>query len=200
MMSDPYKVLGVSPDASDEEIKTAYRRLAKKYHPDLNPGDEAAARRMNEINAAYDQIKNPQPEQDAGGYGDSYWADAGRYGDTQPMYAAEISIRAMRYAEAAAMLSGVPAEERGARWYYLSALANLGLENRITALDHIRKAVQMEPGNPEYRRILELVRQGGTIYRERSQGFQTAGIDPMKLCLGFCAAQFLCRFCAFGRC
>ena len=60
MISDPYQVLGVSPDASDEEIKQAYRKLAKKYHPDLNPGDEAAAKKMQQINAAYDQIKNPE--------------------------------------------------------------------------------------------------------------------------------------------
>ena len=59
MIDDPYKVLGVSRDASDEEIKTAYRRLAKKYHPDLNPGDAEAARKMQQVNAAYDQIKNP---------------------------------------------------------------------------------------------------------------------------------------------
>ena len=60
MISDPYQVLGVSPDASDEEIKQAYRKLAKKYHPDLNPGDEAAAKKMQQINAAYDQLKNPE--------------------------------------------------------------------------------------------------------------------------------------------
>ena len=54
MVSDPYKVLGLSPDASDEDVKAAYRALAKKYHPDLNPGDKRAAERMNEINAAYD--------------------------------------------------------------------------------------------------------------------------------------------------
>ncbi len=59
MMSDPYKVLGVQPGASDEEIKKAYRTLAKKYHPDLHPNDEAASERMNEINAAYDILSKP---------------------------------------------------------------------------------------------------------------------------------------------
>ena len=58
MIEDPYKVLGVSPDASDEEIKRAYRRLAKKYHPDLNPGDKVAAQKMQEVNAAYEQINS----------------------------------------------------------------------------------------------------------------------------------------------
>lgn len=58
-MTDPYSVLGVSPDASEEEIKRAYRKLAKKYHPDLNPGDQEAARKMQQINAAYEQIQNP---------------------------------------------------------------------------------------------------------------------------------------------
>ena len=68
MMEDPYKVLGVSRDASDDEIKRAYRRLAKEYHPDRNPGDAAAAQKMQQINAAYEQIKNPEKAQPAGGY------------------------------------------------------------------------------------------------------------------------------------
>ena len=59
MFDDPYSILGLKPGASDEEVKRAYRQLAKKYHPDMNPGDPYAAQKMNEINAAYDQIKNP---------------------------------------------------------------------------------------------------------------------------------------------
>lgn len=58
-MHNPYTVLGVSPEATEEEIKSAYHRLAKKYHPDLHPSDEEAARKMKEINAAYEQLRNP---------------------------------------------------------------------------------------------------------------------------------------------
>lgn len=59
-MIDPYKVLGVSRNASEEEIKKAYRQKAKEYHPDLHPGDAEAARKMNEVNEAYDMLKNPE--------------------------------------------------------------------------------------------------------------------------------------------
>lgn len=63
MVNDPYQVLGVSHNASEDEIRQAYRRLAKKYHPDLNPGDAQAAQKMNEVNEAYDLLKNPQAYQ-----------------------------------------------------------------------------------------------------------------------------------------
>ena len=79
-MNDPYSVLGVSKDASEDEIKRAYRRLAKKYHPDLNPGDPEAARKMTEINAAFEQIKNPGQTNAAYGYGAQQRSDSGSYG------------------------------------------------------------------------------------------------------------------------
>lgn len=178
MIDDPYKVLGVSPDASDEEIKRAYRRLAKKYHPDLNPGDEQAAKQMQRINAAYEQIKNPDKAGPArsgyGGYGDPFggsqrqtWSEP--TGD-QYQRAAMQYIRYGRYQEALNTLNST--SERNARWYYLSALANDGLGNQVTALEHIRRAVSMEPDNAEYLQALNAIENGGAAYRRQAGNYR----------------------------
>jgi len=213
MMDDPYKVLGVSPDASDEDIKRAYRRLAKKYHPDLNPGDKEAARKMQEVNAAYEQIKNPEKfqSQSSGGYGNAYgggyYDPFGGYYRQQQSYGGEQTgdqyqrsayqyIRFGRYREALNALSN--SSERNARWYYLSALANDGLGNQITALEHIRKAVSMDPGNMEYLSALEQIQNGGSAYRQQAGNFRgfTMGGDP---CTGFCIWYLISMFCCGGR-
>lgn len=201
-MNDPYKVLGVSPDASDEEIKKAYRRLAKKYHPDLNPGDKVAAQKMQEINAAYEQIKNPEkaaPNQ--GGY--SYDPFGGFYGqrtytqrETGDQYqnAAFQYVRMGRYQEALNILSN--STNKNARWYYISAIANDGLGNQVTALEHIRKAVSMEPDNYEYLQMLRHIENGGTEYRRHAgsfRGFEMRGSPCASLLLCWFANLFCCR-------
>ena len=180
MTQDPHKVLGVSPNATDEEIKQAYRRLAKQYHPDRNPGDAEAARKMQQINDAYEQIKNPGSRQNS--YSDPF-GNAGGSADNA-LQAAEHYIRFRRYREALNALSGVT--ERNGRWYYLSALANHGLGNQVTALEHIRRAVSMEPANGEYLRVLQSMENGGTVYRQRAEqyrGFDMGGCDCHPLCL-----------------
>ncbi len=207
MIDDPYKVLGVSSDASDEDIKRAYRRLAKKYHPDLNPGDQEAARRMQAVNAAYEQIKNPEKFQNQqqgnpyGGYYDPFGAyrqQQRSYGEGTDQYqqAAWQYIRFGRWQEALNALSGCT--ERNARWYYLSALANNGLGNQVTALEHIRRAVSMEPDNLEYLRVLEQIEHGGQAYRQQAGNFRgfTMGADP---CTGFCMWYLISVFCCGGR-
>ena len=215
MIDDPYKVLGVSPDASDEDIKRAYRRLAKKYHPDLNPGDQEAARKMQEVNAAYEQIKNPEKftGQQSGGYGGygqgygGYYDPFGGYyrqqqtyggGQTGDQYqqAAYQYIRFGRYQEALNALGN--SSERNARWYYLSALANDGLGNQVTALEHIRRAVSMEPDNPEYLSALDQMEHGGAAYRRQAGNFQgfSMGFDP---CTNLCLCYLMNIFCCGGR-
>lgn len=213
MIDDPYKVLGLSPDASDEEVKRAYRRLAKKYHPDLNPGDQEAARKMQEVNAAYEQIKNPekyqQQQQQSSGYGGYGGYDPfggfdpfGGYrqqrtytqqtGD-QYQNAAYNYIRFGRYREAVNALGNC--QTRDARWYYLSALANDGLGNQVTALEHIRRAVSMEPDNQEYLQTLSRIEHGGAAYRQQAgqyRGFTMGGNPCMSLCLCYLFQLFCC--------
>lgn len=212
MIDDPYKVLGVSPDASDEEIKRAYRKLAKQYHPDLNPGDEVAAKKMQQINAAYDQIKNPEKyQQHSSGYGggysqyDSFGGFGGYGGYQQRSYtdsdgsdnyqkAAYNYIRFGRYQEALNALSN--SDKRDARWYYLSALAHDGLGNQVTALEHIRRAVSMEPDNPEYLRALDEIESGGVSYRQQAgsfRGFHMHADPCSSLCFCYLAQLFCCR-------
>ena len=214
MVQDPYKVLGVSPDASDEEIKKAYRDLTKKYHPDLNPGDKKAAEKMNDINTAYDQIKSGNiPGSAAYGaqsYGRPYTAGAYQY-SAWPDWArqnaqarqSELSeytsavnfIRNGMYREALNALSGVPEEERDGKWFYLCAGANMYMGNKVAALENAKRAVRLDPDNAEYRRLLEQLQMGRDFY-ENYSGNYTRSLNLNPLWLGLCAASL----CTGGRC
>ena len=193
MINDPYKVLGIRPDASDEEIKQAYRKLAKKYHPDLNPGDKVAAQKMQEVNAAYEQIKNPEKQQSQGYGYDPFGGYRQQNTGSDYQRSAYQYIMYGRYREALNVLANVA--QRDARWYYLSALANDGLGNQVTALEHIRKAVSMDPSNMEYLQALEAIEHGGATYRRQAgnfRGYQMAGSPLAGLCMCLMMRMFCC--------
>ena len=211
MAQDPYQVLGVSPDASDEEIKKAYRDLTKKYHPDLNPGDERAAEKMHAVNAAYDAIKNGTAQQSYGGAGAQQangpydWAGFGGFGGFNPYTwyqeqnrqterseytAARSYIRNRMYKEALTALGGVPVSERDGRWFYLSAVAKMYQGNKIAALEDARRAVELDPTCDDYQKLLTQLESGGDFYNNYSANYQSGlGID--KLCVPICAS-YLC--------
>lgn len=208
-MRDPYEVLGVSRNASEDEIKSAYRRLAKKYHPDLHPGDAECARKMNEVNAAYDAIKNPQTQrQSASSYGPGSsrgYADYDPFReyrqntqyearDSVDIQAALNYIRAGHFAEALNVLSSVDAMDRDHRWYYCSAAANYGQGNRVAAMEHIRKAMDLCPGNSEYRQLYQVIQQGGRMYQDAGSryGFSVDGGFCSPVCLTWCILSTCC--------
>ena len=168
MITNPYKILGVPDGASEEECTAAYKKLAKRYHPDLNPDDPSAAEKMAEINAAYDQIKSGNPYgRTAYGAGTSYEyyrqkrSSAGASPDYYTSAAQFINNR--QYSQALNVLNSI--EDKTAQWYYLSAMANIGLGNRQQALSHIQQACAMDPDNFTYQnayvRINNAVRSGG---------------------------------------
>lgn len=221
MISDPYGVLGVSPSASEEEITKAYRRLAKQYHPDLNHGNAEAAKKMSEVNAAYEQIKSGTGRSgsseagyggsdrgSAGQEGDPYGFDPfdifgafgfGAYGDRQQrqghdQYAPVKSyLNAGYFQEALKVLDHMG--DRSALWYYYSAIANSGAGNTITALSHAKTAVQMEPDNPEYRRVLEQLQSGGRTYGQQSQDFGIPFVNMRNIFFGICISNLFCMYC-----
>ena len=213
MMTDPYKVLGLPSTATDEEVKQAYRRLAKRYHPDANPGDKAAERRMQEINAAYDEIMNrkhnPGGNRGSGGGYDpfggfgGYGGFGGGYQQSQSeqqsgpgtyFTAARNYIRFGRYREALNVLSSI--HERNAEWYFLAAVSNAGVGNRVQAQQYAQQAVRMEPDNPEYQEFYERLQQPGQTYTTFGRGFSMPMFDGYgKVRIGLCLMQSLLSFC-----
>ena len=247
MTRDPYTVLGLKPGASNDEVKAAYRSLAKKYHPDLNPGSTEAEKKMKEINEAYDIIISGRYQAGTysasgsgrassgygAGYGQSYGAGAYQSGydsgfggsyrrgyadpnegfwgnpygftgrasargggnESSQIRAARSYINARHYAEALNVLDLI--SERDAYWYYLSALANEGAGNHITALDHARMASQMEPDNQEYASLRQRFEQAGSANTNYARNFNMprGGLNYVLWCLflNFCCGRgFFC--------
>lgn len=230
-MQDPYRVLGVSQTASEDEIKKAYRNLAKKYHPDVNNGSPEAEARMKEVNEAYSLVMKMKREgasgtsQNAygggygnagygqnyggygsyggyGGYGGSYGGYSGQQSRSQtsdPLLAAARNyVRSGHYSEAMNVLQNI--SERSAEWYYLSGEANLGLGNRVAALNYARQAVNMDPNNFEYRSLLSRLEGRSANYQQTGSPFNAQQFicrNPLGMC---CLMSLLCNCCSGSCC
>ena len=223
-MSDPYQVLGVPSGATEEEIKKAYRALSRKYHPDANvnnPNKAQAEEKFKEIQAAYQQVMKEKTGGYAGGYGQSGgsreedpfagfgFGPFGFYGygqrqntgyEEQPhLRAAGNYIRNGYYREARTTLDQMESGERNARWYYYSAIAHSSLGNNVAALEHARKAASLEPGNGDYRQLLQTLENGGSWYRQRQAGYGYPTMGDGNMCMKLCVANMICNMCCCGR-
>ena len=202
-MNDPYKILGVSPDATDDEIKTAYRNLARKYHPDkYRDSDlaEMAGEKMKEINAAYDEVQKIRAGKATGGQGayggSTYNGNTYSGGSSNPYVTARQLINLRRVAEAAQVLAGVPESQRGAEWHFLMGCVAVNRGHYVDAQQFFDTACGMDPENNEYREAQERL-------RNRSAGFgggQSTRSSSCSCC-DVCAA-FMCADCCcdMGRC
>ena len=255
MNRDPYEVLGVPQTATDDEIKAAYRTLAKKYHPDLNGGSAAAEAKMKEVNEAYTLLikhKGQASQQGygaggSGGYGNGYGGYGnGGYGSGGSGYGGssggssqggfdgddffgfgEFFRRAQQqqayrggqttyteydpllktvedatldgnFAHAAEMLAGI--HSRNAAWYYWSARVNIGLGNRVAALNYARTAVEMAPDEAAYRELLAGLQASGQRYQQTGSQRGYANAVCGNPCVTLMVANVLCNCCLGGRC
>ncbi len=197
-MRDPYSVLGVNQNATDDEIKRAYRELARKYHPDNyqnNPLADLAEEKMKEVNEAYDAINKMRS---GGGYSGASTAGSGyqqqQYTGGQggnPIYArVRNAINMGDLSGAEQLLRGVT--ERNGEWYFLTGSIAYRKGWLDEAHQNYQLAVQMEPNNLEYRQALNMMRAGGPSYRTYGTG---TGMDSMD-----CCTTLLCMNCLCGGC
>ncbi len=206
-MLNPYQVLGVNQTATDDEIKKAYRKLSRKYHPDANinnPNREHAEEKFKEIQQAYDQIMKERQQGYRYGNGSfgqgSYGGFGGKtssYGysnnDSIEMQAAANYIANRHFKEALHVLINIP--DRTARWYYYSALANAGLGNTLVANEDINRAVAMEPSNMEYRQLKQQLEYGGQWYTNTSGRYERPYANSSEWCLNLFLLNLLCGCC-----
>ena len=192
-MLDPYSVLGVSRNASMDEIKKAYRKLSRKYHPDdniNNPNKEEAEEKFKQVQQAYDQIVR---EREQGASQSSWSGEFGGGYQTQDdqrsmeMRAAANYINAAHYQEALNVLNRMT--ERNGQWYYYHAVANAGAGNTASAMEDARRAVDMEPNNMQYQQLYQQLQSGGQWYWNQGNGY---GYERPGNGFGNCCCQCLC--------
>ena len=227
-MRNPYQVLGVPESADMDEIKKAYRKLSRIYHPDANvnnPNKDQAEAKFKEIQAAYKQIvdeKEHGGRSAYGGYGQNQSYGQGNNGggayrdpfeeffgggfggytgqrqestESTYMQAAGNYIRSGHYREALNVLDSIPSAERNAKWYYYSAMANSGTGNNVTAQEHAKHAVELEPNNYQYQSLYQQLQSGAGWYAGRGQSYGRTYTGGSNCCWQCLLLNCLCNGC-----
>ncbi len=200
-MKDPYSILGISSSATDEEVKNAYRNLARKYHPDNfdddNPLKELANEKMQEINAAYDEILSSRSRS---GSSQNYYTGNTYTGGSSTGIYSEIrqKINQRKYQEAERMIADIPIGNRTADWHYLNSVLLMNRGNVNDAMRELETACSMEPGNMEYQKAKEMFNTtsrgyGSTYYDSRDDRRYRRRSTTDDAC--DCCANLICLDC-----
>lgn len=198
-MNNPYQVLGVSPNATDEEIKQAYRDLARKYHPDKYRDSDLAdlaGEKMKEINAAYEEIQK-QRSMRGKGNSSSGSGGSGTQQQTDPDAAAvfaqaRVLINQNEIREAERLLYSLPERSHNAEWFFLMGCVLLKKGYYVDAQKMFERACAMDPYNAEYRAAKEQLQSRTSQY---GGGYRTAD-SSSTVCSGCdCCANLICLDC-----
>lgn len=193
-MKDPYQVLGVSPDATDEEIKDKYRTLVKKYHPDkFTDSDlaELANEKMKDINSAYDEIQkmrnNRSRDSKSGGFNPGSSSNSEFYTRVRQL------INASSIFEAEQMLISTPQANRGAEWNYLYACVMVKKGYYADAQRYFDIACSLDPDNREYQNAREMFRSRSEQYGSYRTYQSSNGCCDMDCCSSLICADCCCE-------
>ena len=200
-MKDPYSILGVRHGASDEEVKNAYRNLARKYHPDNyddnNPLKELAKEKMQEINAAYEEIQRDRSESERTSYTSGSSSYSSGYSASGVYANIRQKINERKYREAESMLMSVSSFDRTADWHFLMSVCLMQRGKSADAMRELELACSMDPSNLEYQRAKEMFntsgsRYGSTYYGDNRRG-RNSSDDACDCCMNLICLDCLCE-------